>query len=119
MGFICDLFSKTYFETTNPKPKYNRLLSYDVSLSIIIHTLLYICLICLVSCLFNYKLKANVYKKLFIFLICIMILGYIGRLSRSKSIYKYHIDNEYSEDDSIKETKRIMDGGYFRFYFIA
>ena len=33
------------------------------SLSILIHTLLYICLICFVSCLFNYKLKANVYKE--------------------------------------------------------
>ena len=42
MGFICDLFSKTYFEATNPKANYNRLLSYDVSLSILIHTLLYI-----------------------------------------------------------------------------
>ena len=119
MGFICDLFSKTYFETTNPKTNYNRLLSYDVSLSILIHTLLYIFLVYLISYLFNYKLQTNVYKKLFMFLICIMILGYIGRLSRSKSIYKYHIDNEYNENDSIKETKRIMDGGYFRFYFIA
>ena len=48
-----------------------------------------------------------------------MVLGYFGRLARSKSIYNAHIARDFSEEDARKNTINLMNHGYFKFYFLG
>jgi hypothetical protein len=111
--------SKTFFETINPKSNYSRLLSLDVSLCVVLHVILYLFTLCVIIWLLNLKIDKNIYYRLFIFLIIIMPLGYLGRLYRSKSIYNHLINIGKTQEESIKETISLMEIGYFRFYFLG
>ena len=118
MGFI-DLFTKVFFDTTNPTTSYNRLFSIDILLSIIFHTLSYVFIIYIISIIFNIKIDTNIYNKVTIFLIIIMTLGYFGRLCRVKSIYNYLINNGYNEKNSITISMELLHKDYFKFYFLG
>lgn len=118
MGFI-DLFTKVFFDTTNPTTSYNRLFSIDILLSIVFHTLSYVLIFYIISNIFNIKNDTNLYNKLTIFLIIIMTLGYFGRLCRVKSIYNYLINNGYNEKDSITISMELLHKDYFKFYFLG
>lgn len=118
MGLI-DLFTKLFFETTNPKTSYYRLISLDVVLSIIIHIIAYIAIIYLLSFIFEFKINRNVYIKILSFLIIIMILGYFGRLTRVKSIYNYLIKKNVNEKESISISMDLLHKDYFKFYFLG
>ena len=119
MGLLSNTFTKTFFETIDPKSHYSRLLSLDVFMSVVLHVFLYLCALCSIICLLNLKIDKNIYFKVFTFLIIIMPLGYLGRLSRSKSIYNYLISTGKNQEKSREEAMRLMEIGYFRFYFIA
>ena len=73
-----------YLDTIDPKTEYERLLSYDVVISVFLHTIIYLVMICIFTFLLDIKLTKNVYIKLGLALIIIMTLGYPGRLARSK-----------------------------------
>tara|TARA_Y100001980_G_C14490846_1_gene267964 strand:+ start:203 stop:346 length:144 start_codon:yes stop_codon:yes gene_type:complete len=47
-----------------------------------------------------------------------MISGYVGRLWRSKSIYKEYVPM-YPDEVAKDKTERIIDNGYITWYFIA
>jgi hypothetical protein len=119
MGILCNTFTNTFFETIDPKSDYSRLLSLDVFTSVAIHTFLYLLAFCCIICLLNLKVDKKIYYKVFMFLVIIMPLGYLGRLSRSKSIYNYLISTGKNQEKSRDETMRLMETGYFRFYFLA
>ena len=119
MDTLMDLFSKVFFETTNPNTSYNRLLSFDILISIIFHTLAYIIIICVISNVFNIKTNKKIYIKASIFLIIVMILGYIGRLSRVKSIYNYLSEVGYNNKESTLISMKLLQNDYFKFYFLA
>ena len=91
MGILCNTFTKTFFETIDPKSDYSRLLSLDVFMSVAVHLFLYLFSLCAIICLLNLKIDKNIYYKVFGVLIIIMPIGYFWRLSRSKSIYNYLI----------------------------
>lgn len=48
-----------------------------------------------------------------------MIVGYIARLYRSKTIYRAFLEKQYSNEDALEETRRYMKTGYFTFYFLS
>ncbi len=119
MDTLMDLFSKVFFETTNPNTSYNRLLSLDVLVSIIFHTIAYILIIYIISIIFNMKTNKNTYIKVSVFLIIVMILGYIGRLCRVKSIYNYYNQVGYNDKESTVMSMKLLHNDYFKFYFLA
>lgn len=115
---MIELLTNLYFKTTNPETKFKELLSVDVLLSILFHTISYLILVKMFSFIFKLKISNNAYLRLSIFLILIMILGYIGRLYRSKKIYKYYL-NYYDKDNANLFTKQLINQGYFKFYFLG
>lgn len=108
-----------YLDTIDPKTEYERLLSYDVVISVFLHTIIYLAIICIFTFLLDIKLTKNVYIKLGLALIIIMTLGYPGRLARSKSIYNAHLVREFSEKEAREKTINLMNHGYFTFYFLG
>lgn len=119
MSLFIEMFTKTFFDTTNPTTSYNRLFSIDILLSIIFHTLAYVLIIYIISKIFNINISSNVYNKVTIFLIITMILGYFGRLCRVKCIYNYLINNGYNKNDAVKNSMELLHKDYFKFYFLA
>ena len=112
------LFTDVFFETTNPNSSYNRLVKMDVLLSIIFHTFSYLLIVYIFSFLFGLKLNKHTYLKLFIFLIIVMILGYIGRLYRAKSNYNY-LKSIYGPQQALEITNNLSYNGYYTYYFLG
>ena len=86
------MFNKTYLETIDPRASYYRLVHTDVTLSIIVHVISYVFILYLLDFVFTLKLKKNVYEKLEVVLLFLMIHAYIGRLARSKYLYNQLLD---------------------------
>ena len=87
------MFTKLYLETTNPKLSWSTFFSAKLvslmSISVIVHTILYTLFFNLISYIFLGKLlskKINI--RLIISLIVIMYFGYIGRFIHVKEVYK-------------------------------
>lgn len=111
--------TNTYFTTINPLLPYSQLFTKDVICSIILHTILYICLIYILDKLFKIKISKEMYCNIMCFLVVVMSLGYVGRLARSKSIYQYYIARGFSRDQSLQKAIDLMHFGYYRFYFLG
>lgn len=112
-------FTETYYQTTNPKTDYKELISMNVGKSIFFHTVMYIGFLYLLQFVSNLKIIES--KHLFsltLFLIMIMILGYLGRLMRAKAVYEKELTLS-NEEDALKNTKRIMDNAYFTWFFLS
>lgn len=112
-------FQKLFLETTNPNTNFDRLLQKDVFLSIIIHTISYIFLIYLFSNIFNLKITNKTYTKLIIFLLIIMIMGYIGRLSRVKSLRNAQISLGENKENADVKSMNLLRNAYYTFYFLG
>lgn len=112
------MFHKIYLETTNPLSPYSRLISLDILFSIIFHIFLYMLFLYIISNIFKFTLSRKTYTKIIIFLFLIMISGYVGRLWRSKSIYKEYVPM-YPDEVAKDKTERIIDNAYITWYFIA
>ena len=108
-----------YLDTVDPKTNFKRLFSKDVLISIVLHTIIYLAVIYAFTLIFDIKLSSKVYTKISIALLIVMVLGYFGRLARSKSIYNAHIARDFSEEDARKNTINLMNHGYFKFYFLG
>ena len=108
-----------YLDTVDPKTNFKRLVSKDVLISIVLHTIIYLAVIYAFTLIFDIKLSSKVYTKISIALLIVMVLGYFGRLARSKSIYNAHIARDFSEEDARKNTINLMNHGYFKFYFLG
>lgn len=122
MGYLCEYFTKTYFETTNPKASYRRIIAVDVLLSIVLHTTAYVLIAYGIGCLFGIKTLLN--KKVLCNLTCVFVIimacGYFGRLMRVKSIYNHYKNyTSWNDDYCVRSSRNLLDKGYFRFYFIA
>ena len=108
MKSFFDLFNNIYIETTDPSTNYTRLFSYDITISILFHTVFYMLIVYVISFIFNTKISNNSYKKLFCILILVMTIGYILRLCRVKSLH-----------DLNPELLKAVRQTYFTFYFFA
>ena len=112
---ILEQLFETYQQTTNPNTSYLQLINLNVIQSIIIHSFLYIYSLYIICYIYNIKIETN---NLVIPLISIMILGYIGRLSRAKSIYNVFL-KDYKEKVALKKTKEVIDKAYIVWYFLG
>ncbi len=117
IDYLMNIFSKIFFETTNPLTDYNRLLKFDVIFSIVFHSISYLFIIYIISKIFNFNLSRDIYKNIFVFLLILMSIGYYLRLNRVKSLYKYLKENNY--DNPLEKSTHILYKGYFRFFFLA
>lgn len=117
MYMIC--FTETYYQTTSPKTNYKELISMNVGKSIFFHTVMYIGFLYLLQFVSNIKIIEG--KHLFsltLFLIIIMILGYLGRLMRAKAVYEKELTIS-NEEDALKTTKHNIDNAYFTWFFLS
>jgi hypothetical protein len=112
-------FQKLFLETTNPDTNYDRLLNYDVGISIFFHTISYLVLVFLFSYIFNIKLSSKTYIKLSIALLFIMILGYIGRLSRTKSLRNALIGLGLNKNNADFKSMELIRNAYYTYYFLG
>ena len=108
---------KVYLDTTNPEASYSSLFSTDVLLSILFHSVAYVLIINGILLLFDKKVIA--FEVLFLILVIIMILGYIGRLYRAKTILNEFVEMGYTKEESIEKTSDFMRTGYFTYYFLG
>ncbi len=118
--YYMNCFTDTYYQTTNPKTEYKELFSANVAKSIMFHTVLYVGFLYLLQFVSNIKIVEGKHLfSLILVLILIMIFGFVGRLMRSKSIYKKEIELRDDEEKALQETKHLMDTGYFTWYFCS
>lgn len=109
---------EVYLKTTNPATHYRDLLSTGVLVSLILHTILYCIIFYGLIAFFGAKMiKQYLYFPLL--LVIVMILGYVGRLYRSKSIYKTLLHLGLNKQNAIKQCSKYMRTGYFTFYFLG
>ena len=114
-----EIFYKTFINSINPENDYKMLINEGVIISIILHMVGYLSLYKFILFLFDIQDKSiNSYKLVFSLLI-IMISGYIGRLSRSKSIYNYYLKKGINKKSSKKFAMKQINNAYFTWYFLA
>ena len=114
-----DSYTNVYLDTINPHSPYSRLISTDVLFSIVLHVCLYLVIVILASKIFNFKLTNKMYFHITLTLHIIMILGYIGRLARSKSIYLNLRKRGEDKKQATNNTIKIMHNAYFTYYFLG
>lgn len=113
-------FTDTYYKTTHPKTDYNELLSMNVGKSILFHTIVYIGFLYMLKFVSNIKIIEEKHLfSLILVLFLIMIFGFLGRLMRSKSVYEKELEIHNDEEKALQETKRLMDTGYFTWFFCS
>ena len=112
-------FDNIFLDTTDPDTSYNRLMQFDIIVSIITHVILYIGFIYIFCFIFEIQLSDEIYKRIIRILVILMILGYYGRLTRSKMLFNAFIDQGYSEEESYSKSTQLIRNAYFTFYFLA
>tara|TARA_B100000902_G_scaffold398742_2_gene466662 strand:+ start:596 stop:943 length:348 start_codon:yes stop_codon:yes gene_type:complete len=114
-----DSYTNVYLDTIDPLSPYSRLIATDVLFSIILHVCLYLVVIKLFSNIFNLKITKKIYINIIFVLHIVMILGYIGRLARSKSIYNNLLKRGENKEQAKDNTIKIMHNAYFTYYFLG
>ena len=107
----------SYLHTTDPHTSYSGLWTAHTFVNIVFHVVAYM-LVYVVLC----QLLGIKKQSLFVIasaLLVIMIVGYLGRLYRSKEIYQTFLDKQYSESDALMETRNYMRTAYFSYYFLG
>ena len=112
-------YTNVYLDTIDPLSPYSRLISPDVLFSVVIHACFYLVIIIFTSKLFNFTLTKKLYFHITLTLHVIMVLGYIGRLARSKSIYYNLRKRGESKKEAQNNTIKLMHHGYFTYYFLG
>jgi len=112
-------FDKIFLDTTDPETNYSRLVRPDVAASIIAHTLFYIGLVYTVSSVFRIKLANTTYMRIPPFLFVVMILGYVGRLTRVKTLYTAFLERGNDSDEAYTKSTALLRNAYFTYYFLG
>lgn len=113
------MLAKIYLETIDPEASYYRLLQFDILFSIIFHVFLYISVLYTLDLLFDLNLGQIMYKKIAMVLFVVMIIGYFGRLMRSKNLFN-ELSYMYPSNIDIRlKTIDIMNNSYFQWYFLG
>jgi len=112
---MLELFYKTFLETTDPYTGYDQLFSFKVTFSILVNAFLYFLAYFILTHLFNFS------KKYVLFaggILVVMILGYFGRLARTKSIYNVLLE-EHDKAKAREKAMKIIRKSYFTWYFLG
>ena len=114
-----EIFYETFINSINPENDYKMLINEGVIISIILHVIGYFSFYKFILILFNMQDKSIDSSRLVLSLLIIMISGYIGRLSRSKSIYNYYLKKGINKKSSKKFAMKQINNAYFTWYFLA
>lgn len=118
--FYMNCFTDTYYKTTNPKTEYKELFSISVGKSILFHTIIYIGFLYMLRFISNIKIIEEKHLfSLILVLFLIMIFGFLGRLMRAKSIYNKELEIHNDDEKALLETKKLIDTGYFTWFFCS
>lgn len=110
-----EIFYKTFLKTTDPRTEYSTLVSFEVIFCILVNLVFYVGAYFILMKLFGLPKKMT---QVIIGLIIIMVLGYIGRLARVKSMY--NVLCEYNEEEKAhKMAKTQLRNAYFTWYFLS
>lgn len=112
--------ARVYEETSDPRAAYDRLLRADVAGSIVLHVALYVGFVVVLQRFTRISIISPKNATTFaVLLAVIMCLGYVGRLCRAKSIYRYKRITMPNEEMALQFTRQQMNQGYFTWYFLA
>jgi hypothetical protein len=110
-----EIFYKTFLKTTDPYTEYSALISFEVIFCILVNLVFYVGAYFILMKLFGFPKKMT---QVVIGLIVIMILGYIGRLARVKSMYNVLLENGDQEIAHEIATTQLRNA-YFTWYFLS
>jgi hypothetical protein len=111
-----DIFQNVFLDTTDPRTKYTRLMAIDVGFCIVINIALYAVFYYILIHVFRLPNRMTLLVGC---LIVIMTLGYIGRLSRSKSVFRVYLERGDSHEDAYWKTVKDIRRAYFTWYFMG
>jgi hypothetical protein len=112
---MSSLLYNTFLETTDPYSPYVRIISLDVCYCIIVNIILYYIAYLGFVYFFHLPKKPNVF--LFVLLI-VMILGYFGRLARTKGIYQVY-SSKMEPEVAREKAMEVIRKSYFTWYFLS
>jgi hypothetical protein len=110
-----EIFYKTFLKTTDPRTEYSALVSFEVIFCILVNLVFYAGAYFILIKLFGFPKKMT---QVVIGLIIIMVLGYIGRLARVKSMYNVLLENGDQEIAYETATTQLRNA-YFTWYFLS
>jgi len=109
------MFTQLYLSTTNPELSLSDLIvqhSGHIFISVVFHTIIYIVFVNAVFFIFTGSLLSDkINQRLWIFLITVMLFGYLARFYHVKEIYHTYQDK--------KLTRKHVDLLYIGWIFIA
>jgi Na+/melibiose symporter-like transporter len=111
-----EIFYKTFLKTTDPYTDYIALASFEVIFCILINLVFYAGAYFILMKLFGFPKKM---MQVVIGLVVIMILGYIGRLARVKSMYNVLRETYEDEEKAHKKATKQLRNAYFTWYFLS
>jgi hypothetical protein len=111
-----EIFYKTFLKTTDPRTEYSALVSFEVIFCIFVNLCFYTGAYYILMKLFGFPKKIT---QVIIGLIIIMILGYIGRLARVKSMYNVLLETYGDEAESHEMATTQLRNAYFTWYFLS
>lgn len=111
-----EIFYKTFLKTTDPRTEYGALVSFEVIFCILVNLFFYTGAYYILMKLFGFPKKM---MQVVIGLIVIMVLGYIGRLARVKSMYNVLLETRGDEAESHEMATTQLRNAYFTWYFLS
>ena len=111
-----EIFYKTFLKTTDPYTEYGALASFEVIFCILVNLVFYVAAYFALTKLFGLPKKMT---QVVIGLSVIMVLGYIGRLARVKSMYNVLRKDHEEESESYKKATTQLRNAYFTWYFLS
>jgi len=111
-----EIFYKTFLKTTDPYTDYSALASFEVIFCILVNLVFYTGAYYILMKLFGFPKKM---MQVVIGLVVIMILGYIGRLARVKSMYNVLLETRGDEAESHEMATTQLRNAYFTWYFLS
>ena len=111
------MLTKLFVNTTNPRLPWKQFFKlsmfFQITLSVLFHTLLYTLFCNIVTYVFYGKRLSNIINtRLVITLIVIMYLGYIGRFMHSKQVYK-------DMNGNVMKTQQYLNTHYNSWIFLG
>lgn len=110
-----EIFYKTFLKTTDPRTEYSALVSFEVLFCILVNLVFYVGAYFILMKLFGFPKKMT---QVVIGLLVIMILGYIGRLARVKSMYNV-LHKDHEKEKAHKKATKQLRNAYFTWYFLS
>jgi hypothetical protein len=110
-----EIFYETFLKTTDPYTEYSALASFEVIFCILVNLVFYVAAYFALTKLFGLPKKM---RQVVIGLLVIMVLGYIGRLARVKSMYNV-LRETHDEDKAHKKATKQLRNAYFTWYFLS